>query len=49
MSSATLYRRWPTKHDLVAAAVASLHPAIVIDTGSLEGDVGALSPTSPPR
>ncbi|MBU3702145.1 MAG: helix-turn-helix transcriptional regulator, partial [Acidimicrobiia bacterium] len=25
VSSATLYRRWPTKQDLVAAALASLH------------------------
>jgi AcrR family transcriptional regulator len=40
VSSATLYRRWPTKQQLVAAALASLHPAIVdIDTGSLEGDI----------
>ena len=40
VSSATLYRRWPTKQQLVAAALASLHPAIVdVDTGSLEGDV----------
>lgn len=43
VSSATLYRRWQTKHDLVAAALASLHHEIVdIDTGSLEGDVGAM-------
>lgn len=42
VSSATLYRRWPTKQDLVAAALASLHPAIVDeDTGSLDGDVAA--------
>jgi AcrR family transcriptional regulator len=42
VSSATLYRRWQTKHDLVAAALASLHHEIVdIDTGSLEGDVTA--------
>jgi len=40
VSSATLYRRWPTKQQLVAAALASLHSAVVdIDTGSLEGDV----------
>jgi AcrR family transcriptional regulator len=42
VSSATLYRRWQAKHDLVAAALASLHPEIVdIDTGSLEGDIAA--------
>jgi len=42
VSSATLYRRWPTKQQLVAAALASLHPAIVdVDTGSLEGDITA--------
>lgn len=42
VSSATLYRRWQTKHDLVAAALASLHHEIVdIDTGSLEGDITA--------
>ncbi len=43
VSSATLYRRWPTKQHLVAAALASLHPAIVdIDTGSLSGDVAGM-------
>lgn len=42
VSSATLYRRWPTKHELVAAAIASLAPeAVSIDTGSLEGDLTA--------
>ena len=40
VSSATLYRRWPTKQQLVAAALASLHPAITdIDTGSLDSDI----------
>ena len=40
VSSATLYRRWPTKHELVAAAIDSLAPEpIDIDTGSLEGDI----------
>lgn len=40
VSSATLYRRWPTKQDLVTAALASLHAEIVpIDTGSLDTDV----------
>lgn len=43
VSSATLYRRWQTKHDLVTAAVASLHHEIVdIDTGSLESDIAAV-------
>lgn len=40
VSSATLYRRWPTKQQLVAAALASLHPEIVpIDSGTLESDL----------
>lgn len=40
VSSATLYRRWPTKQELVAAALATLHAEIVdIDTGSLRTDV----------
>src|SRR4051812_29308834 len=40
VSSATLYRRWPTKHELVAAAIDSLAPEpIAIDTGTLEGDL----------
>ncbi len=44
VSSATLYRRWPTKQQLVAAAVASLHAEIVdVDTGSLEGDLLAVA------
>lgn len=42
VSSATLYRRWATKQELVAAALASLQPEPVsFDTGSLEGDVAA--------
>jgi AcrR family transcriptional regulator len=42
VSSATLYRRWATKQELIAAALASLGPEPVsIDTGSLEGDVDA--------
>ena len=40
VSSATLYRRWPTKQELVAAALATLHAEIIdIDTGSLSTDV----------
>ena len=43
VSSATLYRRWPTKQDLVTAALATLHAEIVdIDTGSLQNDVTAM-------
>ncbi len=43
VSSATLYRRWPTKQQLVAAAVASLHAEIIdVDTGSLDGDLAAV-------
>jgi AcrR family transcriptional regulator len=42
VSSATLYRRWPTKHELVAAAVATMVPAPSdMDTGSLGGDLNA--------
>jgi AcrR family transcriptional regulator len=42
VSSATLYRRWATKQELIAAALASLGPELVsIDTGSLEGDIAA--------
>jgi AcrR family transcriptional regulator len=42
VSSATLYRRWPTKPELVAAAVATLVPEPVdTDTGSLAGDLAA--------
>ncbi|MEY2570759.1 MAG: hypothetical protein QOE63_1109 [Acidimicrobiaceae bacterium] len=42
VSSATLYRRWTTKQDLVAAAVATLVPELGdTDTGSLEGDLTA--------
>lgn len=43
VSSATLYRRWPTKQDVVVAALASLTPeATRSDTGSLAGDIAAL-------
>jgi AcrR family transcriptional regulator len=42
VSSATLYRRFSNKDDLVAAAVATLVPsALEIDTGSLAGDLKA--------
>jgi AcrR family transcriptional regulator len=43
VSSATLYRRWTAKSELVAAAVASLVPdePTEVDTGSLDGDIAA--------
>lgn len=41
-SSATVYRRWPTKQDLVAAALGSLSQDVPdVDTGSLDGDLAA--------
>ena len=44
VSSATLYRRWPDKRELVVAALASLHAEIVdVDTGTFASDVAALS------
>ena len=42
---AVLYRRWPSKHDLVIAAIGDYgrrHPVEVPDTGSLRGDMLAL-------
>lgn len=44
---ATVYRRWPTKTDLVLDAITrldagSLDPATLTDTGSLRGDLHAL-------
>ncbi len=43
VSSATLYRRWATKEELVVASLASLHPEpVAIDTGTFDGDVAAL-------
>jgi AcrR family transcriptional regulator len=42
VSSATLYRRYTTKTELVIAAIASLLPEPVdTDTGSLQGDLSA--------
>ena len=42
VSSATLYRRWPTKLELVMAAIESITPEKQsTDTGSLEGDIRA--------
>jgi AcrR family transcriptional regulator len=43
VSSATLYRRWATKPELVAAAIDFLAPEPTeLDTGSFESDVTAL-------
>jgi AcrR family transcriptional regulator len=42
---AVLYRRWPSKHDLVLAAIANygrMHPVEMPDTGALRGDLLAL-------
>ena len=40
VSSATLYRRWSTKHDLVVAALDKVRPEpTASDTGSLAGDL----------
>jgi AcrR family transcriptional regulator len=42
VSSATLYRRWTTKQDLVLAALENMRPEPAnTDTGSLEGDIRA--------
>jgi AcrR family transcriptional regulator len=41
-SSATVYRRWPDKQQLVSAALASLTPDIPdVDTGTFDGDLAA--------
>ena len=40
VSSATLYRRWTTKNELIGAALAaSTQDVVVIDTGTLDGDL----------
>ena len=42
---AVLYRRWPSKHDLVLAAIGNYgatHPITIPDTGDLRGDLFAL-------
>ena len=42
---AVLYRRWPSKHDLVLAAIGNYgktHPVDIPDTGDLRGDLFAL-------
>lgn len=43
-SKATLYRRWPSKADMVLEAVTShvVPPPSAVDTGSLRGDLAAL-------
>ena len=36
----TIYRRWPSKEDLIVAAIRRLHAALPVpDTGSLRGDL----------
>lgn len=43
VGKATLYRRWPSKAELVIDAMATLKPAIeAIDTGSLDGDIAQM-------
>jgi len=42
VSKATMYRRWPTKHDLVLAALDTTPPLAGVDTGSLRGDLKAI-------
>jgi AcrR family transcriptional regulator len=39
VSKATMYRRWPSKTDLVVAALKTTPPLDPIDTGSLRGDL----------
>jgi AcrR family transcriptional regulator len=39
VSKATMYRRWPSKTDLVVAALQTTPPLDPIDTGSLRGDL----------
>ena len=39
----TIYRRWPSKNDLIVAAISELPPRELPDTGSLAGDMAALA------
>jgi AcrR family transcriptional regulator len=39
VSKATMYRRWPTKHDLVLAALQTTPPLEPVDRGSLRADL----------
>lgn len=39
VSKATLYRRWPTKHDLVLAALRTTPPLEPVDRGSVREDL----------
>jgi AcrR family transcriptional regulator len=44
VNKTTIYRRWPTKQDLVAATVASIHIEEPLpDTGSIEGDLAEIA------
>jgi AcrR family transcriptional regulator len=46
----TIYRRWPTKTDLILAAISNLVPAgDPPDTGSMAGDMAALAETQQRR
>src|SRR5690349_16266452 len=47
VSSASLYRRWHTKQDLVVAALGSLAlDTFAVDTGTLAGDLNAFAQRS---
>ncbi|MEU1995528.1 TetR/AcrR family transcriptional regulator [Nocardia gamkensis] len=50
-SKATLYRMWPSKPELIAAALRATGPADAkdIDTGSLRGDLVAMADRFTPR
>lgn len=43
VAKTTIYRRWPTKKELVQAALASVADSLIVrDTGTLRGDLAAL-------
>ena len=46
VSKATIYRRWPSKRFLIIDAFKTLPKLEVPNTGSLEGDLKDLSPSS---
>ena len=41
VNKTTIYRRWPSRSDLVAATLRALKPGVLADTGTLRGDVFA--------
>lgn len=45
VSKATIYRRWTSKAELAADAIANLETPVFSDTGTLEGDVSAMVAT----